>query len=343
MELVKVVPNRQESSILSPSDGTRQSSSVLEVPSAIETIEHNPFIEANTTQVTMEHLKKDCIVPVFKDNEVAISHTEFVETAINAVSAILGNVEITKPQLRVSHMVKGRTPDALHIPTKELQDHQKTIYYERAAWVSKIPSHTKIINGNEVSLCVGGVKSYSTDNLHGKHSVQRFKMFIGYVNRICTNLCISTDGYKDEIKVMSANELGDKVEQLVSNYDADYHLNSMERLSQFTLSEKQFGQLIGKAKLYNYLPKGEKQLLPNLMITDNQFSTISKDYYNDANFCRNEDGSIDLWNVYNLFTGSVKSSYIDTFLNRNLNAFQFVNGLADAINGDSNSHRWFLG
>ncbi|RYH74453.1 DUF3871 family protein [Flavobacteriaceae bacterium 144Ye] len=341
MELVKV-HHSQENNIYPPSDGINQSSSNLGVPSAKETMEQNPFIEANTTQVTMEHLKKDCIVPVFKDNEVAISHTEFVETAINAVSAILGNVEIIKPQLRVSHMVKGRTPDALHIPTKDLQDHQKTIYYERVAWVSKIPSQTKIINGNEISLCVGGVKSYSTDNLHGKHSVQRFKMFIGYVNKICTNLCISTDGYKDEIKVMSTNELGEKVEQLVSNYDADYHLNTMERLSQFTLSEKQFGQLIGKAKLYNYLPKSEKQELPSLLLTDNQFSTIAKDYYNDVNFCRNKDGSIDLWRLYNLFTAAAKSSYIDTFLNRNLNAFQFVNGLADTVNGDSNSYDWFL-
>ncbi|WP_262733912.1 DUF3871 family protein [Gaetbulibacter sp. NE] len=341
MELVKV-HHSQENNISPSADGIKQSPSNLGVPSAKETMEQNPFIEANTTQVTMEHLKKDCIVPVFKDNEVAISHTEFVETAINAVSAILGNVEITKPQLRVSHMVKGRTPDALHIPTKDLQDHQKTIYYERVAWVSKIPSQTKIINGNEISLCVGGVKSYSTDNLHGKHSVQRFKMFIGYVNRICTNLCISTDGYKDEIKVMSTNELGEKVEQLVSNYDADYHLNTMERLSQFTLSEKQFGQLIGKAKLYNYLPKSEKQELPNLMLTDNQFSSIARDYYNDVNFCRNKDGSIDLWRLYNLCTGAAKSSYIDTFLNRNLNAFQFVNGLADTVNGDSNSYDWFL-
>lgn len=116
----------------------------------------------------------------------------------------------------------------------------------------------------------------------------------------------------------------------------------MERLSQLTLNEKQFGQLIGKAKLYNYLPKEEKQQLPDLMLTDNQFNIIAKDYYNDVNFCRNKDENIDLWRVYNLFTGASKSSYIDTFLNRNLNAFQFVNGLADAVNGDSNSYQWFL-
>ncbi len=339
MELMNVKQNK--SNVLL-TDSTRERQNNRNELSERKNIESNPFIEANTIQVSMEHLKRECIVPVFKDNEVAISHTEFVETAISTVSAVLGNVEISEPQLRVSHMVKGRTPDALHIPTKELQDHQKTIYYERAAWVAKIPSFTKLINGNEVALCVGGVKSFSMDNLNAKHSVQRFKMFIGYVNRVCTNLCISTDGYKDEIKVISVNELGEKIEQLVSNYDADYHLNDMERLSQFSLSEKQFGQLIGKAKLYNYLPKNEKQELPILMLTDNQFSTIAKDYYNDSNFSRNNDGSVDLWNLYNLFTGAAKSSYIDTFLSRNLNAFQFVNGLADTINGDSNSYRWFL-
>lgn len=210
MELI-AINNKQNSDVFMP-EGIEQSSPTLQTQPEKESIARSPFIEANTTEVSMQHLKKDCIVPVFKDNEVAISHTEFVETAINAVSAILGNVEITKPQLRVSHIVKGRTPDALKIPTKDLLDHQKTIYYERLAWVSKIPSHTKAINGNEVSLCIGGVKSFSTDNLHSKHSVQRFKMFIGYVNRICTNLCISTDGFKDEIKVMSTNELGTKIE-----------------------------------------------------------------------------------------------------------------------------------
>ena len=35
----------------------------------------SPFIEANTTEVTLEHLRNDCIIPTFaKDNEVCISH-----------------------------------------------------------------------------------------------------------------------------------------------------------------------------------------------------------------------------------------------------------------------------
>ena len=44
-----------------------------------------PFIEANTKEVSLEHLKKECIVPVFsKDNEVTISHPNFIEAVWEA-------------------------------------------------------------------------------------------------------------------------------------------------------------------------------------------------------------------------------------------------------------------
>ena len=37
------------------------------------------FIEANTLEVSLNHLKKDCIIPVFsKDNESTISHYSFI-------------------------------------------------------------------------------------------------------------------------------------------------------------------------------------------------------------------------------------------------------------------------
>lgn len=70
-------------------------------------------------------------------------------------------------------------------------------------------------------------------------------------------------------------------------------------------------------------------------------NTIMKDYFEDDSFCRNEQGDINLWNVYNLFTQANKSSYLDTFLDRNVNAFDFSNGLILALNGSSNYH-WFL-
>ena len=38
------------------------------------------FIEANTMEATLDHLKSDCIIPVFaKDNEATLSHVAFIE------------------------------------------------------------------------------------------------------------------------------------------------------------------------------------------------------------------------------------------------------------------------
>ena len=46
----------------------------------------NPhFLEANTMEVTMQHLKEDCIIPVFaKDNELTIPHPAFIDTVYDA-------------------------------------------------------------------------------------------------------------------------------------------------------------------------------------------------------------------------------------------------------------------
>ncbi len=82
-------------------------------------------------------------------------------------------------------------------------------------------------------------------------------------------------------------------------------------------------------------------MIPNFNLNDSQISTIAKDYYQDERFCRNENGTINLWNVYNLFTSANKSSYIDTFIGRNINVFEFTQTIAESINGNRNYH-WFL-
>ena len=41
----------------------------------------SPFIEANTKEVSLSHLEQDCTIPVFaKDNEVTISHQDFINS-----------------------------------------------------------------------------------------------------------------------------------------------------------------------------------------------------------------------------------------------------------------------
>ncbi|AWG20403.1 hypothetical protein FFWV33_02095 [Flavobacterium faecale] len=98
---------------------------------------------------------------------------------------------------------------------------------------------------------------------------------------------------------------------------------------------------MGKARLYQHLPKSKKACIANVNFTDGHINTIARDYYEDASFSRDEQGYINLWDVYNLFTKANKSSYIDTFLDRNVNAFDFVKGIQKALMGDE-SYCWFL-
>lgn len=304
--------------------------------------EITPFIVANTIEVPLHHLKQDCIIPVFsKDNEKTIAHQEFIESVLTAISKVFPHHSISTPEIRVSHQIKGRTPDAIHLNAKDLLDHQKTIYYERMAFVINIPSIVDSINGNELTLSVGGVRSYNLENLYNKKTLEKFKFFIGFQNKVCLNMCINTDGFKEDLRVSSASELQHKVIEVMKNYNAELHIMEMKEFTQDYLSEHQFAQLIGKSRLYQHLPKSEKQKIPMFNFNDSHINTMAKDYYEDKNFCRLDDGRINLWDVYNLFTQANKSSYIDTFLDRNLNAFEFTKGIQKTLNGNSGYH-WFL-
>ena len=107
-------------------------------------------------------------------------------------------------------------------------------------------------------------------------------------------------------------------------------------------AERQLAQLIGKTRLYQFLPPSERKLLPAMEFTDSHINAIARAYYADKNFGReNSATDIDLWRVYNLFTGANKSSYIDTFLDRSLNATNLIIGIGRALEGDS-EYRWFI-
>ena len=52
---------------------------IIEEPVKPKRVNH--FIEANTQEVSLSHLKNDCITPVFaKDNELTVNHAAFIET-----------------------------------------------------------------------------------------------------------------------------------------------------------------------------------------------------------------------------------------------------------------------
>lgn len=324
-----------------------------EVIEPIEVIEPKPlrsgsdhklsFIEANTKEVTMEHLRNECVVPVFsKDNEITISHPSFIEAVWEAANKVFPNETIEYPIIRVSHVIKGRTPEAIHKPVKALLDSDKTIYYERMMFCFEVPTIHEDISGNRLNLTIGGVRAYNHENLYSRKGMEKFKIFIGFKNMVCCNMCVSTDGFKSELKVMDVHGLFNAAIQLLQEYNAAKQLYYIGAFKDSYMTEHQFAQFLGKCRLYQYLPVEQKRMLPQMLMTDTQIGIVAKSFYHDENFSIIEHGNeISLWNVYNLLTGANKSSYIDNFLDRAYNATLLADGLNKALYGD-NEYSWFI-
>lgn len=324
--------------------------SLAENPSKIETGEDitpqistdKPFIQANTIESNLEEIKSKHIIPVFiKDNEPVISHTDFIDVTSEILNDIYSSEQILRPNIRLSHPVKGRIPEAKSKPAIQLLEHEKTLYYERMAFVIEIPTVYDEIDGNIVSLTVGGVKAYNLDNLYNKKGAdEHFKVFIGFKNTVCTNLCVWSDGYMSDLKVKSLGQLKGCIRTLVENYNARYHLMQMEEMTKHSISEQQFAMLLGRCRMYQHLPNHLKNGIPQMLMGDNQIGMICKDSYRDESFCKSDEGSINLWRLYNLFTGANKSTYIDNFLDRSVNAYHFIEQIRFAL--QNKAYNWYL-
>jgi hypothetical protein len=92
--------------------------------------------------------------------------------------------------------------------------------------------------------------------------------------------------------------------------------------------------------MYNHLPNSLKAEIPEMMLTDTQLGVVVKDYYRDNSFSRDNDGNINLWRLYNLLTSANKSSYIDNYLERSINAFDFTEQIKNALN--EGGQNWYL-
>ncbi|NDK54774.1 DUF3871 family protein [Pontibacter fetidus] len=301
------------------------------------------FIEANTVSIVLSELQQDHIIPVYvKDNEPLISQADFIQATQEAASIIFRGEQILSPQIRCSHPIKGRIPEAKDKPANQLLEWERTLYYERMMFLLEIPSIVNTVDNNQLTLTIGGVKAYNLDNLYNKKgAAEHFKVFVGFNNLVCTNLCVRTDGYLADLKVSHIDQLYACIQQLLSTYDQHQYLKQMQTLTEYSITEQQFAQLLGRCRMYLHMPTEEKKQIPPLLYGDSQLTTVCKDYYRDTNLCKKEDGNISLWKFYNLLTGANKSTYIDQFLDRSVNALDFTSQIQGAIQGQSSS--WYIG
>lgn len=303
---------------------------------------HPNFIESNTSGITLPELSSKCIVPTFSDNSLTISHQGFAETVLNAAEEVFG--QLTPIECRVSHPINGRIPTALHKKTHELTEREKTIYYQRFAFVSHIENLTRQVNGQETHLCVGGVRAYNEDKLYNRPSPMKFKIFVGWQVRVCSNLMLQCSGYSGTIDCMTEADIYQKAIELYSSFEPNDNLVALENLKDTSITEEQFCHIIGRMRLYQFLPLAQKKELPLLNFGDQIANGTVREYVSNPNFgIRNGEESISTWNLLQLMTEAVKASYIDTWLERNQNATDFAIGIQKALqNQDTEGYNWFL-
>jgi hypothetical protein len=302
----------------------------------------NHFIEANTEEVTLQHLREDCITPVFaKDNELTVSHPDFISTIQSAVCDFFRGEQVEPAEIRVSHVVKGRIPEAIHKPVNQLLESDKTIYYERCAFSIDIPTIYETVEGNRLNLSIVGVRAYNLMNLYSRKTPELFKLAIGFSNTVCCNLCVFSTGYNEELRVGSTYDLYHAALDLFSRFNPAMQIHLLQALGSTTMSEHQFCEILGKMRLYQYLDKSHQRSVPKMMITDSQINTVARCYLHDDNFAE-QDGELDMWRFYNLLTGANKSSYIDSFLDRSLNATEVAVGINGALRGEDSRYSWFI-
>ena len=295
---------------------------VLEQP-VTSTQSYVSFLDANTNHITMDELKSQCVVPTWANQELTISHQDFIESVHDAAQSFYQGEAVTAPSIRVSHIVRGRTPNALGKRASELLECEKTQFYQRLAFAFTIPTIYETIDGQKLELCVGGVRNYNDLNLYrSSKGVEKFSVFVGWRVVICSN------------QVLTGQELFNQF-----NPAKDIHL--MQTLSNTYLTETQFAQVIGRMRLYQALPQGLSRRIPRLLITDSQINNVCRGYYHNEDF-GGKGGSLSMWNFHNLLTESNKSSYIDSYLSRAVNATDVSVGLNNALHGDT-TYQWFLG
>ena len=300
------------------------------------------FLEANTNAITLQELTEQCVVPTWANQELTISHQDFINTVHDAACNVFAGETINSPEIRVSHIVRGRTANSLHKRTSELLESEKTQFYQRLAFAFTIPSLHECIDGQRLELCIGGVRNYSDLNLYRTNrGMEKFSIFIGWRVNVCSNQVLTGQGVRLNIEVMSLHDLYKAVLDLFYNFNLEKDIQLLHSLTQTRLTESQFAQIVGRMRLYQALPSYLQREIPKLLITDSQINNVCRDYYNNPNF-GHKDNTISLFDFHNLLTSANKSSYVDSYVQRGINATEITVGIGKALQGDS-EYSWFLG
>ena len=307
--------------------------------------EHPNFIESNTQGISYEDLTEKNVIPTYADGTLTLSHGSIINATMRAAQEVYGELEPV--EIRVSHRIQGRTPEAMNKPASELQDEDITTFYQRMAFICHIKNLTRSINGVEVHLCIGGTRSYSEDKLFGRPTPSKMRLFVGWFVRICSNGCLTCDGNSGTIECLTEADVYEKALALFDTFNPEKEntLELLKNLGNTKISEQEFCNIVGRLRLYQALPAAEQNVLPKVILGDQAVNKIVQGYVSNPNFGLKEgEDSITLWQLLQLANEAVKQgAYIDNWLERNQNCTDLVLGIQRALLGtDEEGYDWFL-
>jgi len=300
------------------------------------------FLEANTEAITIEELANKCVVPTWANQELTIAHQDFINCVHEAAQDFYHGEVVNAPDIRVSHIVRGRVPNALGKKASELLECEKTQFYQRLAFAFTIPTIYETVRGEKLELCVGGVRNYSDLNLYrASKGLEKFSVFVGWRVVICSNQVLTGEGVKFNMEVTNINELYRNVLELFHSFNPAKDIHLLQALSNTYLTETQFAQVVGRMRCFQALPSAQQKRMPQLLITDSQINSVCRDFYRSEHFGM-KDNAISLFDFHNLLTEANKMSYCDTYLHRAVNATEVSVGLNNVMQGIDDRYAWFL-
>lgn len=303
---------------------------------------HPNFIEANTQEVSFLDLAKD-YVPSFGDSSLTIPHCSFINTVKDSATKIFG--ELSDVEIRVSHPIVGRKPEAIYKSKDELVEDDTTIFFQRMCFLFRCKNVQREINGQTVNLVVGGVRSYHEDKLYGKKTPEKFTIFAGYFLRVCSNGMITGDGNSGVFEALSTSDITEKAINLFVSYNEkrERELQLLQDLWNVKLTESDVCKIFGRLRLYDALsPQERRELgLPNIEFGDQVARVAIRNYLYNENFGRTV-GDLNCWNLMQWFNEGAKGSYINDWITRNQNCTDLAIGISQAKRKVQTPYSWFL-
>lgn len=305
------------------------------------------FIESSTQAITLEELETKCIVPCFATNELTLSHQEIAKNLYAAAATVFGLENLGPLEFRVSHPISGRigTKEALKKAVSELNDSEKTIFYQRIACCFKVKNMTKNVCGQETQFCIGFIRSYHTTNLYSGKSAERISLYCGTRVRLCSNMCLTLSGVRENLLCLTGMDVRENALRMFESYSvhADEDVQMLEDLGHTSITPFEFCTLIGRLRYYMAMDTASRKALPKIDLGDQLCNEATRLFVNSHWGIQEGESSINLFRLLQCFNEAAKNSYIHNWLTKNAQCTELCLNLQKVLEGDQdNPYAWFL-